>query len=190
MGMTNSKPETFPHLGREVCYLSPDEVVKASEAVIKLFRDHGNRSDRKRARIKYLMHDWGVEKFREVFHRDYFQQPLVAPKHAPVTAVDLHLGWHSQGGDKWFYGVSVENGRVKDEGSYRLRSGLLAAVTKLRCNSGGPRCRFGRQAQPDSEMEHGLPGDPDLPAGDQRERALPADVGGRTGEGTGRDGPG
>jgi sulfite reductase (ferredoxin) len=33
----------------------------------KLFRDHGNRSDRKRARLKYVMHDWGVEKFRDVF---------------------------------------------------------------------------------------------------------------------------
>jgi sulfite reductase (ferredoxin) len=134
MGMTNSKPETFPHLGREVCYLEPDQVVAAAEAVVKLFRDHGNRSDRKRARIKYLMHDWGVEKFREVFGRDYFTPPLVPPKHAPVTAVDLHLGWHAQGGDKWFYGVSVENGRVKDEGDFRLRSGLLAVVSKLRCN--------------------------------------------------------
>ena len=134
MGMTNSKPETFPHLGREVCFVTPDEVVKASEGVIKLFRDHGNRSDRKRARLKYLMHDWGVERFREVFQRDYFQQPLVMPKHAPVTAVDLHLGWHSQGGDQWFYGVSVENGRVKDEGDFRLRSGLLAVVSKLRCS--------------------------------------------------------
>ena len=38
----------------------------AAEAVVKLFRDHGNRADRKRARIKYLVHDWGVEKFREV----------------------------------------------------------------------------------------------------------------------------
>lgn len=134
MGMTNSKPDTFPHLAKDVCFLTPDEVVKAAEAVVKLYRDHGNRSDRKRARIKYLMHDWGVEKFRDVFQRDYFQQPLVAPKHAPVTAVDLHLGWHSQGGDRWFYGVSVENGRVKDDGAFRLRSGLKAVVSKVRCN--------------------------------------------------------
>jgi sulfite reductase (ferredoxin) len=134
MGMTNSKPETFPHLGREVCYVTPDEVVGAAEAVVKLFRDHGNRSDRKRARIKYLMHDWGVEKFREVFRKDYFGKPLVAPKIVPVTGVDLHLGWHSQGGDRWFYGVSVENGRVKDEGGYRLRSGLRAVASRVRCN--------------------------------------------------------
>jgi sulfite reductase (ferredoxin) len=136
MGMTNSKPETFPHLAKEVCYLEPDQVVAAAEAVVKLYRDHGNRSDRKRARIKYLMADWGVEKFREVFQRDYFKTPLVAAKHAPVTGVDLHLGWHSQGGDKWFYGVSVENGRVKDEGDMRLRTGLREVVRQTKCSVG------------------------------------------------------
>ena len=41
-----------------------------------------------------------------------------------MTAVDLHLGWHPQGDGKWFYGISVENGRVKDEGDFRLRTGL------------------------------------------------------------------
>ena len=134
MGMTNSKPETFPHLGREVCFVTPDEVVAASEAVIKLFRDHGNRSDRKRARIKYVMHDWGVEKFRDVFSRDYFGKPLVAPKHAPITGVDLHLGWHSMGNGTWFLGLSVENGRVKDDGAYRLRAGLRAIAGKVKCD--------------------------------------------------------
>ncbi len=133
MGMTNSKPETFPHLGQPICFVTPDEVVFTAEAVIKLYRDHGNRSDRKRARIKYLMADWGVEKFREIFARDYFKKELVPPKHAPITGVDLHLGWHAQGGDRWFLGISVENGRVKDEGSYRLRSALRAIVEKIGC---------------------------------------------------------
>jgi len=133
MGMTNSKPETFPHLGQPVCFVTPDEVVFAAEAVIKLFRDHGNRADRKRARIKYLMADWGVEKFRAIFSKDYFQKPLVAPKLAPITGVDLHLGWHAQGGDRWFLGISVENGRVKDEGTYRLRSALRSIVAKVGC---------------------------------------------------------
>ena len=82
------------------------------------------------------MADWGVEKFREVFNRDYFKSPLVAPKHAPITGVDLHLGWHSQGGDRWFYGVSVENGRVKDEGDMRLRTGLREVVKQTRCSVG------------------------------------------------------
>ena len=44
---------------------------------------------------------------------------------------DPHLGWHPQGDGKWFYGLSVENGRVKDEGTLRLRSGLRTIVRAL-----------------------------------------------------------
>jgi sulfite reductase (ferredoxin) len=42
------------------------------------------------------------------------------------------LGWHPQGNGQWYYGLSVENGRVKDEGVVRLRSGLRALVERLR----------------------------------------------------------
>jgi sulfite reductase (ferredoxin) len=99
-----------------------DEVVAAAEAVIKLFRDHGNRADRKRARIKYLVHDWGVERFREVL-ATYLTSPLRLPRPVEVTGFDPHLGWHPQGNGKWYFGLSIENGRVKDEGSLRLRTG-------------------------------------------------------------------
>jgi sulfite reductase (ferredoxin) len=132
-GNTNSKPDTYPLLAQPVCFLEPDEVVAAAEAVVRLYKDHGNRSDRKRARLKYVMKDWGVEKFREVFARDYFKKPLKPLKDAPITGLDLHLGWHRQANGKHFLGISVENGRIKDEGSYRLRSGLRAIVSKFGC---------------------------------------------------------
>jgi sulfite reductase (ferredoxin) len=132
-GNTNSKPDTYPLLAQPVCFLEPDEVIAASEAVVRLYKDHGNRSDRKRARLKYVMKDWGVEKFRDVFARDYFKRELKPLKDAPITGLDLHLGWHRQGDGKHFLGISVENGRIKDEGSYRLRSGLRAIVGKFKC---------------------------------------------------------
>jgi sulfite reductase (ferredoxin) len=129
-GQTNSMADTYPLNGQAVCFIQPDEVVKGAEAVAKLFRDHGNRSNRKRARLKYVMHDWGVEKFREVFARDYWGGPIQAPKDVPITGLDLHHGWQSQGGGKWFLGLSVENGRIKDEGAMRLRTGLREIVKK------------------------------------------------------------
>lgn len=133
-GQSNAKPDTYPLIGQAICFVTPDEVVAASEAIVKLYRDHGNRSDRKRARLKYVVHDWGVEKFREVFARDYWRKPLVPPKDVPITAVDLHHGWHSQGDGTWFLGLSVENGRVKDDGAMRLRSGLREIVKRVRCD--------------------------------------------------------
>jgi len=130
MGMTHGNDNTFPFLAKPICFVPANEVVHAAECVIKLFRDHGNRGDRKRARIKYLVYDWGVERFREVLST-YLGKPATLPRAVEVTAVDLHLGAHPQGDGKWYYGLSVMSGRVKDEGSMRLRSGLRAIVQRF-----------------------------------------------------------
>src|SRR5262249_49496419 len=111
-------------------YVPAAAVVGVAEAVVKLFRDHGNRANRKRARIKYLVHDWGVEKFRQVLS-EYVGGALQLPRPVEVTGYDLHLGWHPQGDGKWYYGVSVENGRIKDEGSLRLRTALRKLVERF-----------------------------------------------------------
>src|SRR5206468_859192 len=105
MGRTHGNANTFPHLGRAICFVPESGVVTAAESVIKLFRDHGNRADRKRARIKYVVHDWGVEKFRDVL-ATYLPEPLELPRPVEVTGFDLHLGWHPQGDGNWFFGVS------------------------------------------------------------------------------------
>src|SRR5262249_4994143 len=124
---------TFPHLAKPVMWIEPEQVLNAGEAVIKLFRDHGNRADRKRARLKYLIHDWGAERFREA-GAEYLPLRPGPPRGLRGSGVDLHLGWHPQGDGKWFYGLSVENGRVKDEGELRLRTGLRTIVERFRPN--------------------------------------------------------
>ncbi len=134
MGRTHGNADTFAHLGQPICFVEPNEVVATAEGVIKFFRDHGNRADRKRARIKYVVHDWGVERVRDALARDYFGKPIRLPKDVTITDVDLHHGWHPQGDGKWFLGVSVENGRVKDDGSLRLRTCRAARLSR----SSGP----------------------------------------------------
>ncbi len=131
MGMTHGNANTFPFMARPICYTRAEDLVPTAEAVIKLFRDHGNRADRKRARIKYLVHDWGVERFRAVL-AEYLPGPLQAPLPLEVTGFETHLGWHPQGNGKWYYGLSVENGRVKDEGTLRLRTCLRTLVQRFR----------------------------------------------------------
>jgi sulfite reductase (ferredoxin) len=131
MGMTHGNHATFPHLGKAITYVPAERVLEIAEAVVKLFRDHGNRADRKRARLKYLVHDWGVEGFRDVL-AGYVGWPLEWPRPVEVSGFDPHLGWHPQGNGKWYYGLSVENGRVKDEGTLRLRSGLRTIVERFR----------------------------------------------------------
>jgi sulfite reductase (ferredoxin) len=130
MGMTHGNANTFPHLAKPICYIPARAGVVTAEAVVKLFRDQGNRADRKRARIKYLVHDWGVEKFRQVL-AEYVGGPLQPPRPVEVHGFHSHLGWQSQGNGKWYYGLSIENGRVKDEGTLQLRSGLRALIERF-----------------------------------------------------------
>ena len=54
------------------------------------------------------------------------------PKGLTVSGFLTHLGWHPQGDGKWYYGLSVENGRVKDEGPLRLRTALRTLVERFR----------------------------------------------------------
>jgi sulfite reductase (ferredoxin) len=131
MGMTNGNPETFPFLAQPICWIPATAFLNVAEAVVKLYRDHGNRADRKRARIKYLVHDWGVPKFREMLE-EYVGGKLVDPKQLPLHEMDPHLGWHAQGDGRHFYGVSIENGRIKDDGAFKLRTALRKLMQRLR----------------------------------------------------------
>jgi sulfite reductase (ferredoxin) len=136
MGMTHGNANTFPMVARHICWIGPDQVLTTAEGMIRLFRDHGNRADRKRARLKYVVHDWGAERVREVL-TSYLPFTPEPPRGLRVTGVDLHLGWHPQGDGQWFYGLNVENGRIKDEGDLRLRTGLREIVQRFR-----PRLRL------------------------------------------------
>ncbi|SIO57626.1 sulfite reductase (NADPH) beta subunit [Singulisphaera sp. GP187] len=123
LGTTPSAQKTFPFLAVPLGSIDRADVLDIAEAVIKVFRDFGNRSDRKRARLKYLIHDWGVPAFRAKVE-EYLGRPLADPKPVCVTDVDDHLGWHEQGDGKLFLGIPVENGRIKDSDGHRLFSGL------------------------------------------------------------------
>ncbi len=129
LGTTPSAQKTFPFLAVPLCYVDRADVLRIGEAILKVFRDFGNRSDRKRARLKYIIHDWGLPAFRAKVE-EYLGQSLADPVPLEVTGVDDHLGWHEQGDGKLFLGIPVENGRIKDAGDYRLASGLRAFFQK------------------------------------------------------------
>ena len=131
LGTTPSAQKTFPFLAVPLCFVDRNDILKIGEGVLKVFRDFGNRSDRKRARLKYIIHDWGLPAFRAKIE-EYLGHPLAEPRPIAVTDVDDHLGWREQGDGKLFLGIPVENGRIKDDGSLRLFSGLRAFFEKYR----------------------------------------------------------
>jgi sulfite reductase (ferredoxin) len=123
MGVTPANKKTFAALGQKLCFVKPEQALAAAEAVVKVQRDFGNRSDRKVARLKYLVRQWGMERFKAEVEK-YFGSALADPDPADVQAVDDHMGWAGQGDGRWVYGLNVENGRIKDADKLQLKTAL------------------------------------------------------------------
>ena len=90
-----------------------DQVADAWAGVASVFRDYGYRRLRSRARLKFLVADWGVEKFREVLEKEYLGRELVSNP-SPETPVGHrdHIGVHPQKDGKSYIGVAPTAGRV------------------------------------------------------------------------------
>ena len=69
MGMSHGNEETFPRLADPVAFISPGDVMRVVQTIVEIQRDNGDRRDRAHARLKYLMHDWGVQRFKEEMDR-------------------------------------------------------------------------------------------------------------------------
>ena len=130
MGVTPSNKATFPALAERLAFVSPERVLQIAEAVVKVQRDFGNRSDRKQARLKYLIHRWGLEKFKAQVEEVY-GEPLAVPQPDDVCGFNDHLGWDDQGDGKCFYGLNVENGRIQDTEQMQLKSALREICRNL-----------------------------------------------------------
>ena len=123
LGTTPSAGKTFPALSVPLGYVPRADVTVVGEAVVKAYRDLGDRSDRKRARLKYVIHDLGIAAFRARVE-SILGRALEEPRDVGVTEVDDHLGWREQGDGKLSLGLNVENGRIKDVDAFRLATGL------------------------------------------------------------------
>ncbi len=131
LGRTHHKPETFVAVAQPLAFVEPDQVVDTARAVVEVQRDHGDRTNRKHARLKYTIADRGLDWFRaEVQGRVSF--PLQPPEALHWEPVDDHLGWQEQGDGKLYVGIYIENGRIADVGEVRSRTGLRKIVEELR----------------------------------------------------------
>ncbi len=130
LGMTHNQPRTFPRLATPVCFVTPDELLPICEAVIRLQRDNGDRTDRRRARLKYVVHDRGIEWVTETL-AGYYGKKLTPPRPLPALDVPDLLGWHEQGDGLLWLGVPVLSGRIQDVGEMRLRTALRTIVSRF-----------------------------------------------------------
>jgi sulfite reductase (ferredoxin) len=131
LGMTHHKADTTARLAQPLGFVTTEHAVEAVRIVASIFRDHGNRADRRHARLKYLLAEWGMERFRAEFARQA-EFPLAPPVELPSLPYHDHLGRHRQPDGRWFYGVFVQSGRITDTGGQRLKTALHEIVVRLR----------------------------------------------------------
>merc|ERR1719207_78445 len=133
MGRSHRNEATFAMMAEPIGYVPKDDIFHAVKAIVATQRDYGRRDDRKQARLKYLLHEWGMDKFRRVTEQ-YYGKQFEAFKPLPPWEHVNYLGWGEQGDGKLYCGVYVQNGRVKGVAKKAFREvvekyGLNAIIT-------------------------------------------------------------
>lgn len=130
LGSTHGKSETFPRLADRIGFLPPEQAVTVLKTATSIYRDYGDRTNRRHARLKYVLEEQGVPWFQEELAQR-LGAPLAPPADVPKYDVQDHLGWQQQADGQWMVGVWVENGRIKDDEQIWVKAGLRAIVEEI-----------------------------------------------------------
>ena len=129
LGMTHNNPKTAALLGEHLGRIARGQVVDACRAIVLLQKENGDRKERKQARWKYTLRRLGTDAVKKEL-RERFGILLEDAPPVRIADMQLHLGFHAQRGGRGYYGVSVENGRLKGA----LRKAVREAVERLGCS--------------------------------------------------------
>jgi len=123
MGRSHGNEATYPRLADVIGFFTPDKLVDVVKAVLTIHRDYGDRTDRKHARLKYVVAERGVDWTRAEIEKRAGLTLAPAKPYKFTTTGDLY-GWHKAVDGRWFLGLFVETGRVKDAEGYKLKTAL------------------------------------------------------------------
>ncbi len=131
MGMSHGNAQTFPRLADVIGFLRREDLVAVAKAVITIHRDFGDRTNRKHARLKYVLEERGADWCRQEVEKRAELKIEPARPFQFTRQGDL-LGWHQQTNGNYFLGLFVENGRIKNIDGYRLKAGLRQAIERFK----------------------------------------------------------
>ena len=136
LGMSHGNAETFPRLADVVGFLSREQLVEVSKAVLTVHRDFGDRTNRRHARLKYVLEEKGVAWFRQELET---RLGYTLPAARPYTFEKQgdNFGWTRQLDGLDSLGLFVESGRIKDAEGYLLKTALRMLVQQY-----GPEVRL------------------------------------------------
>ncbi len=123
MGRSHGNEATYARLADVIGFFTPDKVVEVAKAVLTIHRDFGDRTDRKHARLKYVVAERGVKFMQDEVNK---RAGITLAPNTPykfTTTADL-LGWRKAVDGSWFLGLFVSMGRVKDAGGAKMKTAL------------------------------------------------------------------
>ncbi len=130
MGRSHGNETTYPRLADVLGFLPTEHVVEIAKAVLTIHRDFGDRTDRKHARLKYVVQERGVEWMRTEVEQRAGIKLEAARKYEFTTTGDTY-GWHKALDGTWFLTLFVETGRIKDAGTCRQKTALRRVAEKF-----------------------------------------------------------
>ena len=138
LGHAHNRPDREPGLASHFTFISQEEVIPLLDAILMVFRDYGNRSDRHHARLRFLINAFGQDVFRDLVEKKAGRS-FPPPSMTSVTGQEHYLGWTKQiQAGLNYVGLWLENGRIRDfDNGPKYKSALREAVSRF-----SPELRF------------------------------------------------
>jgi sulfite reductase (NADPH) hemoprotein beta-component len=125
MGVTHNNKKTYPQIGRMLGYVSEDKAHFACEKIMLVQRDHGDRTNRKHARLKYTIDDMGVDVFRSKVE-ELLGWKFAEPRQFKFDSNIDTFGWQKDENGLNHFTFFIENGRIEDTPDFQMKTGLVA----------------------------------------------------------------
>ncbi|WP_036907894.1 NADPH-dependent assimilatory sulfite reductase hemoprotein subunit [Prochlorococcus marinus] len=122
MGRTHNLDTTFARTADPIGYVEGEYILELVQSILALQRDYGDRKTRRHSRLKYVLHDMGVDWFKNQLTTKYFRRQIENLKHEGDTILEDYLGWHQQSEKLWFVGLPLLSGRLTGKVKKELRN--------------------------------------------------------------------
>jgi sulfite reductase (NADPH) hemoprotein beta-component len=135
MGRSHGNDQTYTRLADVVGFIPREQVVEVARAVLTIHRDFGDRTNRKHARLKYVVQERGVEWLVAEINRR-ISAPLTGVRRFEFTTTGDSYGWHRAVDGSNFLTLFVQTGRIKDVAGHAMKTALRAVAEQF------PRLEF------------------------------------------------
>jgi sulfite reductase (NADPH) hemoprotein beta-component len=129
MGRSHGNEATYPRMADVIGFFTPDKLVDVAKAVLTIHRDFGDRTDRKHARLKYVVAERGVKFMQDEVNKRAGITLAPNKPYSFTTTSDL-LDWRKAVDGSWFLGLFVSMGRIKDVDGCKMKTALRQVADK------------------------------------------------------------